>query len=73
MDPSDTRALLSALRDLLSSAQHLVQHLLVLHGGSDALVTPPPRARLALPAAVASPRRDRPAAPRASAKRTRHR
>lgn len=45
----DHRALLLSLRDLLASAQTLVQHMLTLEGGSDALVTPPPRVPPALP------------------------
>jgi|GEM_PF-6355175 len=45
----DHRALLLSLRDLLASAQTLVQHMLTLEGGSDALVTPPPRVPAALP------------------------
>ncbi len=45
----DHRALLLSLRDLLASAQTLVQHMLTLEGGSDALVTPPPTVPAALP------------------------
>ena len=45
----DHRALLLSLRDLLASAQTLVQHMLTLEGGSDALVTPPPKVPPALP------------------------
>jgi hypothetical protein len=42
MRTTDARTLLTALRDLLGSAQGLVQHLLALHGGPDSIVTPPP-------------------------------
>jgi len=51
---SDPRALLAALRDLLASAQGLVQHLLTLHGGPESIVPPPPLARPALPPSAGS-------------------
>ncbi len=69
----DHRALLLSLRDLLASAQTLVQPMLTLEGGSDALVTPPPSAQAALPPPQAAlppgpPRVDGPAVvPSASA------
>lgn len=45
----DHRALLLSLRDLLASAQTLVQHMLTLEGVSDAVVTPPPNVPPGLP------------------------
>ena len=45
----DHRALLLSLRDLLASAQTLVQHMLTLEGASDAVVTPPPHVPPGLP------------------------
>jgi hypothetical protein len=59
MVPADPRTLLTALRDLLGSAQGLVQHLLSLHGGPDSLVTPPPPRQLALPSGKKSPGTER--------------
>jgi len=70
MDRNDPRALLVALRDLLASAQGLVNHLLVLHGGPETIVPPPPVERLALPpAAMRLPARAAPKARRRKRRR----